>query len=45
MLAHLLDALGQLCVKPLATHPVDGAGPQAEYAGAMALGLPIERVF
>ena len=25
-------------------HPLQ-AGPQAEYAGAMALGLPIEKVF
>ena len=25
-------------------HPLQ-AGPQAEYAGAMALGLPVERIF
>ena len=25
-------------------HPLQ-AGPQAEYAGAMALGLPVDRVF
>ena len=25
-------------------HPLQ-SGPQAEYAGAMALGLPVERIF
>lgn len=25
-------------------HPLQG-GPQAEYAGALALGLPVERIY